>query len=227
MVPYQGSLQDITEILEEMPAIGDLDGAWCAFPPPFGILLGAISTDDPRMRTKPGGEVLRGRPVQQIDGTVPFEVDEDCAVAASLPSCPIVHAEDSNLKWIWIRGESNQPTKARRAAGGFEHVGQSGTGFASQRKPNVLERLTESIGAANPWAGKSGDAFAENPSRTPSVPTDKSSQRQLKGLARPHWRHPTAGGGSWLGRMCGAERARHPHRTTASARARSRCGILG
>src|SRR5437588_2484488 len=109
---------------------------------------------------------------------MPFKIDEDGAVAASSPSRPIVYAKDPYGRRLRIRGESDQPEQTRRAAWDAEQASQAGPGLASQRKPHLLQCLAQSIGAANPWTGQRGNAFAEDPSRTSSVSTHESAQPQ-------------------------------------------------
>jgi hypothetical protein len=60
-----------------MPAIGDLDGAWCAVRCTFDVSWSTIAGDDldTRMRLKPRRE-LRGRRIrQQIDPAPLLQVD--------------------------------------------------------------------------------------------------------------------------------------------------------
>jgi hypothetical protein len=76
-----GLLDVLSEVVPQLPAVGDLICLWCAGGGAVGIRAGTIAADDPtaRMLTWPYGESGR-LPVQHIDRPMRGQVDEHRAI---------------------------------------------------------------------------------------------------------------------------------------------------
>ena len=88
-------LQRIGQVVDQVPAVGHLDGVGRAVPRPFGIGAAAVAGDDldAGMRPQPGRQAAAGAIGQEIDGAVPLQVDQDRAVGQALVDRPVVDAE--------------------------------------------------------------------------------------------------------------------------------------
>jgi hypothetical protein len=91
-MPIKKVLQGGTEVAQEMPAVGNLDGAGCPGANALGVGAGPITRDDLHAWVIPEpGRDGQGLAIgQQVDGPVALEVDDDGAVApaAAPPGSP-------------------------------------------------------------------------------------------------------------------------------------------
>ena len=95
MLAHHDSLQDVAQVLEEMPAVGDLYRLRRSLAPAHGIVLPAIAAEDldPHMLLEPGSQGFRRAIREQINRTMPLEIHKDRAVAPALALGPIIDAE--------------------------------------------------------------------------------------------------------------------------------------
>ena len=87
--------ENLAEVVEEVPAVGDLEGVRCALGDRSGVLRRAVPSHDldTGMILEPRRDGRRCPVRQEIDGPSPLEVDEDRAPRSALPPGPIVNAE--------------------------------------------------------------------------------------------------------------------------------------
>jgi len=74
--------QGVTHVFAQMPAVGDLDGVGGTGSRAFGIPAASVAGNGryPRMGTEPLGQGV-GLPIrQQVDGLLPFVIDENRAI---------------------------------------------------------------------------------------------------------------------------------------------------
>lgn len=83
------------EVVEQMPAIGDLLGFWNGFTDGTGVGTGPVPADDLRagMFAQPGSEGGRVPVGQDIDHAGRFDVDQDGSVAPALAEGELVDAQ--------------------------------------------------------------------------------------------------------------------------------------
>lgn len=115
----QDALEDIANVAEQVPAIGDLHGVGCAAPRAVGVALRAIAADDldARMRGEPRREVIGRAVCEQIDDRVALEIDEHDTVGLTAPPSPVVDAEHARRRRRWHRRAVDQPQRRVAAPG--------------------------------------------------------------------------------------------------------------
>jgi hypothetical protein len=89
--------QGIDQIVQEVPAICDLDGGGHSLADTIGVGAGTITSDDldARMGFHPCGNSVALAVGQQVDGTVALEIDQNGAVALAAAPSPVVDADDT------------------------------------------------------------------------------------------------------------------------------------
>ena len=102
-------VQGFREVLEEMKAVGDLDGCGCPLMRAIGVGFRPIPRDDlhARMLLEPMGQGLRGAIGEQRHRPMALEIDQDRAIGLAFPQREIVHAEDGGTR----EGRDRQPAE--------------------------------------------------------------------------------------------------------------------
>ena len=90
------TLHGITEVAQQMPPVGHLDGIRCALANAVGIGSSTVAGDDldPGTTAQPPGECRCLAIRQQIDDLVGFQVHQHGAVVVATSPRPIVNPED-------------------------------------------------------------------------------------------------------------------------------------
>jgi len=93
----QELFQRFCEIVDQMPAVRDLDRLRRTSRDPVGIQATAVARRDfdQGMRFEPCGDSVRGSVREQIDHPVPLQVADNTAVALAALVRPVVHADDA------------------------------------------------------------------------------------------------------------------------------------
>jgi hypothetical protein len=97
IVPVTKSLNRISKIAEQMPTIGDLDGARSTLTNAVGIGASTIAGDDLNAGpiAQPRGDSCSLAIGQEINHFVRLEVDQHRAIATTASPRPIIDAEDT------------------------------------------------------------------------------------------------------------------------------------
>ena len=113
------------EILQEMPAIGDLHGVRRPLGHPGGVGFCPIPCHDGHlgMGLEPSGHGLGGAVLEQIDRAVPVQIHHDRAIGVAFAFRPIVDADGTRLWGRW-RGKTPHPAQEGIAAAGHPLTGQ-------------------------------------------------------------------------------------------------------
>ena len=116
---FQHPLERVTKILNEVPAIGDLDGVGRAACHPVNGGISAVTAHhfDGRMLLQPGGHCVGGTFRQDINRLAPLEINNQGSIVATLPLGPIVNADTARWWWRWDWGLANQAEKRIRTTG--------------------------------------------------------------------------------------------------------------
>jgi hypothetical protein len=101
IMPVAKGLNRIPKIAEEVPTIGDLDGARGTLTNAIGIGASTITSDDLNAGpiTQPRGDGRSLAIGQEINHLVRLEVDQHRAVATTASPCPIIDAEDTRDRY--------------------------------------------------------------------------------------------------------------------------------
>ena len=181
----QIALQGIGDVLDEVEAIGHLQGLRCPEPNPLGIGPRAIPRDDQHlgMPAQPGGEGLR-RPIrQQVDDPLQIKVDEDRAVAASLAARPIIDTERPDRPGGGERGRAHEAQKRtgtdRRA---LDHQ-MPRPGFTPKVEGGTHKVVGESRRAPGEGSDQVGQALGEDLAAAPPHAADKPTHAEVQGDA--------------------------------------------
>jgi len=151
-----------------VPAVGDLDRLRGSLARPVGIGPAAVATDDlaTGMRPQPRREGLRRAVGEQINGAVPFEIDDDAAVASPPASAPVVDANDARRRRLHGRVGVNQPQQRHAAHADALVMRQPYARFPAKRVDDAPERRAH-VGRPPPVDGdERGQPLAEDLART-------------------------------------------------------------
>jgi hypothetical protein len=156
--PASGSIVSVTkcldglpQIAQQVPSIGDLDGARSTMTDTVGIGARTIAGDDldTWAITKPGGDGGGLTIRQEIDHVVRLEVYQHRAVTTTPPPCPVVDAKNTrrwrDLRRSAGRSKAQQCVRARRSR---DPCGQARSSFPAERKTKVVLEISQSHGPA-------------------------------------------------------------------------------
>jgi hypothetical protein len=89
--------QRIREIFQEVPAIRNLQGMGRTITNRLRISLGSVTGDNlnSRMVTQPLTDAFGSSVRKQVNDVPTLMVNQDSAIALSLPDCPVVDAQNS------------------------------------------------------------------------------------------------------------------------------------
>ena len=131
-------------VLEQVPAVGDLQRPRSAFVGPLAISAAAVATDDLDigMRGKPvrDGGALTVR--QEVDGAATFEIADDRPIALALQPGEIVDADDADGGRRWCRAA---PEQAQQSVGAHRHGEALGEPFAGAAAKHEGDRVGERV----------------------------------------------------------------------------------
>jgi hypothetical protein len=87
--------QRFAEVLEQVPAIGDLEGGRRSIGGTFNVEVGPVAADDfhTRMRPQPAGKALGRSLGQQINRSMTLEVTQNGAVPLAATKGPIINPQ--------------------------------------------------------------------------------------------------------------------------------------
>lgn len=173
-----------------MEAVGDLDGVRRAECRALGVGAGSVAADDLHAGVSPelGGQG-RGLSIwQQVEHTVPLQVDEYAAVALGLALRPIVDAEHPDRRCRRVAGGHLQEPQQgiRTGAGGHaEFAREASPRLATEGEPDQLECAGEARGAAGVGRGRAGQPLAEDPAWVAWHLADEAAHVHLEGDGEP------------------------------------------
>jgi len=173
---FEGLLKRITQIFEQVKAIGYLHRSWCSFRRARSIGAGTIPADHLRsgMGVQPSGDGRCGAIGEQIKRLVPFQVNNDRAVGVPFALCPIVDANHARRCCHW-EGEGAHEAEERVATGRQPVCCcEAGTGSTAEREADRTLRSTKPDGAMGITRGKGGHALRKGSLRTRCLVTKEA-----------------------------------------------------
>src|SRR5215216_1154773 len=98
------ALEGLTQVLEQMKAVGDLDGMWRPAARAFGILGRPVAADHlhPWMLLEPLGKGVSGALRKQINWLMLLKIDQDCPVDLPSPKRKVIDPQYAGCgRWRW------------------------------------------------------------------------------------------------------------------------------
>jgi hypothetical protein len=117
-MPIEDLFDHLAEIVDDVEAIGNLDGLSGATCRALRIGRTPVACQDlyAGMRFEPAGQGGRRAILQQLDGAALFFIYQDGAVGPTTPLTPVIHPQHAWGSHRWQRGACDQPQQ-RRATG--------------------------------------------------------------------------------------------------------------
>jgi hypothetical protein len=155
-----------------MEAIRNLDRIWCALPSAFGIRTCSISDDDlyTGVTAKPIGENLGGAVVEQINGPVRFQIEQQRPIPALfLSECAVINTQNPRTTLSTFVGKGVQQVKQRIGTNGYAGFArQAGTALATSLQREGGQQFGCVMRAAGVMGQHTIEALGEN--RTWTIP---------------------------------------------------------
>jgi hypothetical protein len=139
------SLERVSDVLEQAPPVGDLDGVRGTQRDAVGIGTRAVAADDlnARVRLELRGQSLNLAIRQEVNDRATFQINEDGAVSVAFTLGPVVHAEHAwcrRLRRSYLADAADE-----RVGAGLHSQSQSEArgGFTPKCEANQREGATE------------------------------------------------------------------------------------
>lgn len=152
-VASEQGLQCITEILQDVPPIGNLNSlrgsTGCSSP--IGIPTVAADDFDTRMRLQPSCNGGFGALGQQINWFVFFQIDQDSAKPTAASKRPVVDAQHAR-RWMWgKRCSANEAQECSRTRGQSKTMTETCSQFPTRSKANQAQQLGQAHSFLGIW----------------------------------------------------------------------------
>ena len=142
-------LDDITKVVQKVPAIRDLYGVGSALTDPVRVGTGAITRDDfdARMSAQPGRKRRRLTVRQQVDDLIFLQIDQDGTVMMATPPRPIVHPEYAWRARRDLAGHGGSYGPQQRIGTGWqaEPYGKPCSGFTTGYEAEFAVQIEEAF----------------------------------------------------------------------------------
>jgi hypothetical protein len=138
-------LQGLSDIAQEMPAIGDLGGGGGRLTRPVGVGRRAVTRDDldPRMGLEPLCQGVGGAIREQRHRLPTRQIDEHGPIGLACPQGDIVHAEPRRRRNCWHRVAAQLAEQGVPAHGDVPGVAQPPAGPAPEGQTEGDQALDE------------------------------------------------------------------------------------
>src|SRR5262249_19202912 len=141
-----------TGIGRQVETIGDLDRIGCALLSTLSICAGTIANDDlhTKMLAEPIGEHFCGPFVQQVDRSMCFEVDQECAVSGNTAASAQRYVIDTQHARRSDRRVDHRVQQPQQRIGADRHAGltrQTSSAFAACLQRECHQQLSCAVGA--------------------------------------------------------------------------------
>jgi hypothetical protein len=162
-VPGGGSFDCVGEVVQQVPAVGDLDGERGAAGGALGVAAAAVAADhlDTGMGVQPGSEGVRGPPGKHVDRAPGLDVHQHGAVDVAAAQGEIIDAQHPRGGGRRLGQGAEQPQQRGPAGRAGQPAAQPGSGPAAQGQRDRAQRLAQAGGAPGVAAGQAGDLLGE------------------------------------------------------------------
>ena len=149
----------VAEVVQQVPAVSNLNGVWGALAHPVGVGAGTVACDhlDAGMLAKPGGQCFRLPIGQEVHDAVTLQVDQDGSVTVATAPGPIINGKDTGRRRGRLAGGRGRHAQQRVGADRYGEANrQSRSGFAAEGERHVALQTAEPLG---PAGGSCGDVL--------------------------------------------------------------------
>jgi hypothetical protein len=167
----------LTEVAQQVPAIGDVDGPGCTTSGAVSIDVGSVAGDHLHagVTAQPFGEGA-GVPIgQEIDDGAALEVDQDRSVAAALAPRPVVDPEHARHWWLGAGRRPGEPQERVGAGRHGEACREPRPSLAAQSEGELALDVGEALATLGGTMGDAGQPLGEGPSRAGRLSTEEPS----------------------------------------------------
>jgi hypothetical protein len=163
-MPCEHALDGLAQVLQQVPAVGDLHGLGGALRRRLGVGRRTVPADhlDLRMGLEPHRDGVCLAVGEEIDDVTTFQVHDDGAVTLPLAPRPIIDAHDPRWPSKLLLEPLDPPQQGIRAGGDRRACGEAGTGLTAQGWSDVGLGLPKPIGGPSPRCGEPWEALRED-----------------------------------------------------------------
>lgn len=156
--------QGVGHVVQEVPAICDLDGGGRSLADTIGVGAGTVTGDDldAGMGFQPCGNGVGLTVGQKVNRAVALEIDKEGAVTLAAAPSPVVDADDT---WCWDRRHRLRPDQTQQRIAADRHGepgGQPGAGIPAHAQRDGALRLGKPLGAPGSRGRYRGQRFSED-----------------------------------------------------------------
>ena len=175
------AFKHLPRVEQQVPPIGDLHGRRRAQRGAAPILGRAVACDDLHLRlaAEPGGQRQGGAVRQQVNGALPFEVDQDGAVAPTLAQRPVIDSDDVRPAPARQRHASDRSQHGGSARRHGELQQQPSGGLTTKGEPGSGMSLSEAAGALGMAAEQAREAFGKGAARAARMAAGEAAHPQV------------------------------------------------
>ena len=189
-LPVRGHalVHGLTQVVPQVPSVGDLDRVGCAVPAAQGVGTGPIPADHfgAGMRLEPRGERAGLAVGEQVDRMPVGHVDQDRAVVMPPPEREIVHAEHRHRRDRRVGQAADQPQQAAARDAHAQGGRQPRPRPAGQRQRDRDHHAPQQRGPPGVAGSQVGNLLGEGDRRAVRVVTEEPTRRE------PDRRRPAA-----------------------------------
>src|SRR5512135_2972644 len=181
-LPLEKPLNRLTQVLQQMPAIGDLLGIGRRFGSGLGIVRPAVPADqfDAGMSREPGLDRFRVTVGQQINDPATLQVHDDGPVASPLAPGPVVDTDEPRGRSRLVLELLDAPEQRIRAGRHGQADGQARAGLATQGTADRAVGLAEPRGGSCVRGGEPRETLGEDATRAVGLRAGETADGQVQ-----------------------------------------------
>ena len=181
-VSLEQALDRLTQVFEQVPAIGNLLGFRCTFRCCLGVGRRTVPADEfnARMILEPLRDGVSITIRQEIDDVAPLQVHDDRAVALPFAPRPVVDTDEARRRRCIVLERFDTSEQRIRAGCHGETIGKTSPSFSSESKADGLVGLAKAVCGACIGGGKTGKALGEDAPRTFGRRAEEAANRDIE-----------------------------------------------
>ena len=173
----------VSEILQEVEAVGDLSGVRSRPPRRFGVLSATVPAHHlhTRVLPEPPGERVRASVGQNVHQHATLEIHQDRPVASTPAESEVVHAQDPRCFVILELQRTDMVEQSVPGDDDPEIPQETGACFTPEGKGDVPEPAVQTLGPASVVGGKARQTLREDRATAEPLIAEEPSDAQANG----------------------------------------------